>query len=168
MVSCVAMSNDSKASEALEIETLLMPNAPTERRPTAENARSHPKSRRFGPSAPVGGSALYRPGCHRSGRCRERVTSKKGRQTLRHAAGMLHLQQVRRGGKDEGLDVGQPREQQFLSLPPDGIQLLTPRPYDSKDRLGDATRVLPRERPLLQGGQFLTEEGVRVSHVLIE
>ena len=48
------------------------------------------------------------------------------------------------------------------------IQLLTLRPYDRKDRLGDATRVLPRERPLLQGGQFLAEEGVRVGHVLVE
>ena len=31
------------------------PNAPSERRPTGENARNSPKSLRCGPSAPLGG-----------------------------------------------------------------------------------------------------------------
>jgi hypothetical protein len=96
------------------------------------------------------------------------VTGEKGRQPFSHPAGILHLQQVRRVGQDEGLDVGQPRQQQCLSLLPDAIQLLTLRSYHREDRLGDAPRVLPCERPPLQGGQFLAEEGVRVGHVLVE
>ena len=96
------------------------------------------------------------------------MTGEEGRQPLSHATGILHLQQVRRVGKDEGRDIGQPREQQFLSLPPDAVQLLTLRPDDRQDRLGDAPRVLPCERSLLQGRQFLAEEGVCVGHVLIE
>jgi hypothetical protein len=70
--------------------------------------------------------------------------------------------------KDEGLNVGQPREQQFLSLHPNAIQLLTLRPDDRKGRLGDSTRVLPRQRLLLQGGQLLAEEGVGVGDLMVE
>ena len=42
-----------------------------------------------------------------------------GRRRLdpRPCSGILHLQQVRRVGKDKGLDVGQPKEALFLSLP---------------------------------------------------
>ena len=65
------------------------------------------------------------------------MTGEESNQTLGHPAGILHLQQVGRGGKDEGLDAGQPREQQFLSLLPDAIQLLTLCPDDRKDRLFD-------------------------------
>ena len=96
------------------------------------------------------------------------MTGEEGRQPLGHAAGILHLQQVPGIGKDEGLGVGEPREQQFLSLSPDAIQFLTPRPDDGKDWLDDATRVVPGERPLLEGGQFLAEERVRIGHVLVE
>lgn len=66
----------------------------------------------------------------------------------------------------KGLDVGQPREQEFLSLLPDAIHLLTLRSYYRENRLSDVLCVLPGERSLLQGGEFLAEEGVRVSHVL--
>jgi hypothetical protein len=49
------------------------------------------QSLRCGPSAPLGGSAAYCPGCHRSGRGRERVTGEEGGQPLGHAPGILHL-----------------------------------------------------------------------------
>jgi hypothetical protein len=71
------------------------------------------------------------------------VTGEKGCEVFGHASGILHLQQVRRVGQDEVFDVGQPRQQKLLSLGPDATQLLTLRPNNRKDRLDDATRILP-------------------------
>jgi hypothetical protein len=64
--------------------------------------------------------------------------------------------------------LGNQGEEQFVSLAPDRIQLLALGPHDREDRLGDAARMLARERPLLQGRQLLAEERVRVGHVLVE
>ena len=69
-----------------------------------------------------------------------RVTVEEGGQSLGHAVGILHLQQVCRTGKDEGLDVLQPGNQEFLSLAPDGVEIGAPRSDNRKDRLGDAAR----------------------------
>src|SRR5581483_5051673 len=76
----------------------------------------------------------------------DRMAAKKSRETCRHSLRILHLQQVRRLGQDEGLDIGQPREQQFLPLAPNITQLQTPGPDHREGRLDDATRVLLGER----------------------
>jgi hypothetical protein len=73
------------------------------------------------------------------GRCCETVTREESSQSLRHAAGILHVQQVRRIGKDERLDVREPCEQEFPSFAED---LTAERSQDREHRLGDAPRLV--------------------------
>ena len=75
------------------------------------------------------------------------------------------MEQVRRGGKLEGLDVRQPGEQEVASLAEGGDAVF---PGDDERRLGDAGRFVVAERPLCDRGQFLAEERVGVGYGLVE
>ena len=44
------------------------------------------------------------------------MTPEEGRQALRHATGILRMEQVRRVRQYERLDIRQPGDQKFLSL----------------------------------------------------
>src|SRR5437762_13012360 len=96
------------------------------------------------------------------------MTEKEGCESLRHATRIIHLQQVRCVGENEGLDVWQPAEQQLLSLIPDRGHLLALRSDNSQDRLGNATRIFPIKGPMLHGWQLLAEKCMRVGHELVE
>src|SRR2546422_10604503 len=71
------------------------------------------------------------------------MTSKEASQPLSHAAGILNLQQVRCVRNNERFDIGEPLQQQFVSLAPNRIELQTPRPYGGQHRLNDTTGVVP-------------------------
>src|SRR5262245_11482471 len=83
---------------------------------------------------------------------RERMTSEECRQASRHRAWILHVQQVRRVGEDESLDIRQPGEQKFLSLTEEWRDLSTLSSQDGEDWVFDADRILPRKRPLSHRG----------------
>jgi hypothetical protein len=71
-------------------------------------------------------------------------------------------------GSTSDSTLGQPVEQQLVSLAPDRVERQTSRAHNGQHRPYDAPGVLPPERPLVQGRQFLLEECVRVGHVLVE
>ena len=75
------------------------------------------------------------------------------------------MEQVRRAGQIEGLDVRKPREQKLPSLRERRSGEL---PEDRESGLRDPSRILPRERPLLQRRKLLAEERVSVFDGLLE
>lgn len=80
------------------------------------------------------------------------MAREEGSQGFCHAAGIVHVQQVRCLGQFEGLGVWQPGEQQFPSLAEDRMGSV---PEDNEGRVGDAARIFVREFPLLHRGQFV-------------
>ena len=95
----------------------------------------------------------------------ERVSSKERGEGLGHPESVLQVKQVGRAGKLEGLDVREPGEKQLASLVERRSAVLA---EDGQHGLREAARILPRERPLLQGRQLLAEERVRVGDGLLE
>jgi hypothetical protein len=72
---------------------------------------------------------------------------------------------MRRTGELEAFEVGKPRAQKLQSLGESRGRVLS---ADADRGLGDPARVLVRERPGLEGGQFLREERVRVGDALFD
>ena len=101
------------------------------------------------------------------------MPGQEGRQPLRHAARVLQVQQVSRLGQIEGLGLGEPREQQLVTLAKAGVAV---SPENGQHRLANAARLVGPKRPLPQRWKLLTEERVgvrtglfdRVGHCLLE
>jgi hypothetical protein len=73
------------------------------------------------------------------------MTGKEIRERVRHALGILNLQQMRGIRQHERLDIRQPVEQQVMPLAPDLVVLQAARAYDGEHWLCDATGVVAPE-----------------------